>query len=327
MMNHLFNRNFNTLILNELCARHGLNPKNAKLIKADSNLVYDCGDSILRISYSGIRTADDIEVELDWIDFLHRKKVPVVRIIPSLDNRRQERVGDNNDHFTAVRFEKIRGSTISEATWNAAHFQKLGQLTGLIHRTSRAYRYQDHLRYRHWDELVECGYATMLPEDERELQRLNQHLLNEFRAFKRSSEQYGLIHNDIHHENYLLTGPKNQIILFDFEVACRSWYVYEIATALYYACLVNQKRNDVDFERTFLHNFMEGYRTECSIPPIDFKVVLKFMLYRDLFLYGYIRAMWKHRVPPKSITSYLELIDASVAVRRERLGIRSNTDF
>ena len=66
---------------------------------------------------------------------------------------------------------------------------------------------------------------------------------------------------------------------------------------------------------------MRIYRTEYDLPPIDFEVVLKFMLYRDLFLYGYITAMWKHKVPPKSITNYLALIDASIAVRRKRLGL------
>lgn len=318
-MNHLFDRNFNADILSEVCSRYGLRPENAKLIKEDSNLIYDCGDSILRVSYSGIRTAGDIEVELDWMDFLHREGVPVVRIITSVANERQEKVGENNKHFTAVSFEKIRGSKINEETWGVVHFQKLGRLAGLIHRTSQTYAHQTHLRYRHWDELVECSYSTMLPKDGRELQRLTEHLLDGFRNLERSPEDYGLIHNDIHHENYLLTDPENKIILFDFEVACQSWYVYEIATALYYACLVNRKRNDLDFERTFLSNFLKGYRAEYSLPPIDFEVVLKFMLYRDLFLYGYITAMWKHKIVPKSITSYLALIDTSIAVRRGRL--------
>jgi len=38
MMNHLFDNNFNTLILNDLSAKHAINPENTKLIKEDSNL-------------------------------------------------------------------------------------------------------------------------------------------------------------------------------------------------------------------------------------------------------------------------------------------------
>jgi Ser/Thr protein kinase RdoA (MazF antagonist) len=321
IMNHLFEKHFNSEIFHGLCHKHGILPEKTKLIKEDSNLIYDCGDSILRVSYSGIRSAEDMAVELDWLVFLHLKKVPVAGIIPSLAGEKMELVGDLENHFTAVRFEKIDGSKISDPTWNEAHFQKLGKLTGLIHRTSEEYPRKDHLKYSHWDELVECNYTTILPRDERNLQQLNDRLVDEFRSYKRSPENYGLTHNDIHHENYLLTGQENKIVLFDFEVACQSWYIYEIATALYYASLVKRKRNDLDFEQTFLRNFLQGYRMEYGLPPVDFEVVLKFMLYRDLFIYGYMAKMWQHKVPPQSVRDYLDLIDTSVAVRRRRLGM------
>jgi Ser/Thr protein kinase RdoA (MazF antagonist) len=262
-----------------------------------------------------------MDVELDWLDFLHHEKVPVLRIITSLADKKMVSVGDLDKYFTAVRFEKIKGSSISKATWNVAHFQKLGKLTGLIHRTSQAYPLKDYFTYSHWDELIECSYTSILPIDERELQQLNDRLVSEFRRYPRNAESYGMIHNDIHHENYLLTGQENKLILFDFEVACKSWYIYEIATALYYACIVNQKRNDQDFEKTFLHSFIKGYRMEFNLPPIDFDVVLKFMLYRDLFLYGYVAKMWQHKVPTQSTLNYLDLIETSIAIRRGRLGI------
>jgi Ser/Thr protein kinase RdoA (MazF antagonist) len=318
-MNHLFDQYFNAEIFHALCARHGILPEEVKLIKEDSNLIYDCGDSIMRVSHSAIRSAGDMEVELDWLGFLYHEKVPVVRIIPSLTHKKMEQVGSKDKHFTAVRFEKIKGRKISAATWNTAHYQKLGSLTGLIHSKSQAYPLKEHFAYSHWDELIECSYTTLLPNDERDLQQLNDHLVNEFRSYQRSSENYGLIHNDIHHENYLLTGQENKIVLFDFEVACQSWYVYEIATALYYACIVNRKRNNQDFEQTFLQNFTKGYRMEYDLPPVDFEVVLKFMLYRDLFLYGYVAKMWQHKVPPQPVLNYLDLINTSIAVRRGRL--------
>jgi len=226
-----------------------------------------------------------------------------------------------DNHFTAVQFEKIKGSEVGEATWNAAHFQKLGKLTGLIHRTSQGYPKKAHLKYSHWDELVECDYATILPKGERNLQQLNDRLVAEFRSYKRNAENYGLIHNDIHHENYLLTCQENKIVLFDFEVACQSWYLYEIATALYYASLVKRKRNDLSFEQTFLRNFLKGYRMEYDLPPVDFEVILKFMLYRDLFIYGYMLKMWQHKTTPQPVQKYLALIDTSMAVRRRRLGM------
>ncbi|WP_020571105.1 phosphotransferase enzyme family protein [Neolewinella persica] len=320
-MNHLFDKHYTSEIFHELCNKHGILPENTILIKEDSNLIYDCGDSILRVSHSAIRSAGDMDVELDWLDFLNREKVPVVRIIPSLAGKKMVSVGDLNKHFTAVRFEKIKGSRISGSTWNVAHFQKLGKLTGLIHRTGQAYRFKDYFTYSHWDELIECSYTNILPIDKRGLQQLNHRLVTEFRSYPRDTENYGLIHNDIHHENYLLIGQRNKIVLFDFEVTCQSWYIYEIATALYYACLVGQKRNNLKFEQVFLRNFVKGYRKEYDLPPVDFEVVLKFMLYRDLFLYGYVAKMWQQKEVPQSTRNYLDLIDTSIAVRRGRLGM------
>lgn len=320
-MNYLFDKHFKTEFFHELCAKYGIQPATASLIKEDSNLIYDCGDSILRISHSDIRSASDMELELDWLDFLSQKNVPVVRIIPSLAHKKMEQVGEQEVYFTAVRFEKIKGSKINETTWNPTHFQKLGSLAGLIHRTSQAYRYKEQFTYSHWDELIECSYITILPKDERELQQLTEDLVTEFRSYSRDRHEYGLIHNDIHHENYLLTGQENKIVLFDFEVACQSWYLYEIATALYYACLVNRKRNDEEFEQVFINNFIKGYRKEYDLPAVDFDTILKFMLYRDLFLHGYITKIWQHKESPHEIIDYLSHIDKSIEIRRQRLGM------
>lgn len=319
-MNHHFDKDFKAETLGELCTQYGLDPTDATLIKQDSNLIYDCGDSILRVSHSDIRTKEDIEVELDWLDFLGHRGLSMVGVIRSVDNDISVSSGSSDVHFTAVCFEKISGNRISKATWNTTHFQNIGQLAGRLHRTSRDYSFKAILHYRHWDELIECHYAGLLPEDGRELGQLNDRLINEFRAYDRSPENYGMIHNDIHFENYLLTGPTHKIVLFDFEVACRSWHLYEIATALYYACLPYRNQNDVGFEQTFLSNFLIGYRTEYDLPPFEFTVILKFMLYRDLFLYGYLLAIWRHKMPPKPVADQLDRIAAAIAVRRKRLG-------
>jgi|GEM_PF-2763585 len=320
-MNHLFEKHFEAATLNEVCARYGINPKDTNLIKADNNLIYDCGERILRVSYSGTRTESDIEAEVNWMRFLHRQGLSVPKTIPSLAGELTERIDKPEDHFTAVLFEKIPGSKISKATWNATHFQNLGRLTGRLHNSNEQYYQQQPTHgIKHWDELVECSYTDLLPEDERELGQLHDQLISKFRTYEISMGTYGLIHNDIHFENYLLMGPENKIVLFDFEVACQSWYVYEIATALYYACLVNRKRNDVAFEQTFLSNFLVGYREVRDLPPVDFEVILKFMLYRDVFLLAYRSAIWLHREMSEQVLRHVEIVDHSIAVRRERLG-------
>ena len=68
-MNEIIKNYYNEEILKESCRRFGINHSEAKLIRGNSNLIFDCGDKILRISHSEIRNYEDIEVEIDWIKF------------------------------------------------------------------------------------------------------------------------------------------------------------------------------------------------------------------------------------------------------------------
>jgi len=105
-MNHLFERDFTDDILLEICSRYGLLSENASLIKEDSNLIYDCGDSILRISHSAIRGREVILKELEWMQYLLSKEVSVVGIIPSQGGHLLESVEGASCYFTAVLFVK-----------------------------------------------------------------------------------------------------------------------------------------------------------------------------------------------------------------------------
>jgi len=319
-MNHLFERDFTDDILKEICGKFGLPPENASLIKEDSNLIYDCGESILRISHSAIRGREVILTELEWMQYLLSKEVSVVGIIPSQGGHLLESVEGASCYFTAVLFVKVIGSKISKPTWKEPLFIELGCLAGRIHRVSKHYPREKRQKFQHWDELIEFGYFSFLPEDDREFKQLYQRLVAEFNGYPRSEENYGLIHNDIHYGNYLLTGAGNKVVLFDFEVACRSWYMYEISTVLYYASQVKGQRNNPDFEQLFLASFSEGYRRERSLGPIDFEVILKFMLYRDLFLIGYVNSIWRQGVMTEPRLNLIDSMEASVAVRRQRLG-------
>jgi len=61
-------------------------------------------------------------------------------------------------------------------------------------------------------------------------------LVNEFLTYPKSKENYGLIHYDIHRGNFLLVGSEKKLILFDFEMTCKSWYINDVSAVLYYAC-------------------------------------------------------------------------------------------
>ena len=65
------------VILKEACEQYNIAPKKATLIRAYSNLIYDCGDSILRLTHPQDRNAEEVKLELDWVQYLHENDVDV----------------------------------------------------------------------------------------------------------------------------------------------------------------------------------------------------------------------------------------------------------
>jgi len=131
MISEKLKKFYNPLILKEACSEYGINPETAKLIRGNANLIYDCGDKILRLTH--------IASELDWLSFLKEKDLPVVEILPSLKKELIVQIENNENYFSCVCFNKIQGERISEEDWNTSHFEKLGRITGLLHREGQKY--------------------------------------------------------------------------------------------------------------------------------------------------------------------------------------------
>ena len=171
-MNKKSINHFETEIIKQACSFYGIAHKEIKLIRSNSNLIYDCGNKILRISHSETRTKIEIEAELDWVSFLKRNGLSVVKIIPSNSNNLLEQIEDEKNHFTIVCFDKIKGGKITKDKWDAPHFERLGSLTGLLHKTGKKYLPKKNLIYKHWDKISEFETYKFLPKDKRELAQL-----------------------------------------------------------------------------------------------------------------------------------------------------------
>ena len=315
------NRTYSNEKLKEACFKFNIKSEEANLIRSNKNLIYDCGDKVLRISPSIIRSKSEVEAEINWLIFLIEKELPVVRLIPSNTKKYFEVIDGQDNYETVVCFEKIIGNKISKPYWNGEHFKKLGKLVGNLHRVGKQFKPKETLEYQDWDSIIEYKYHKYLPQDNRELPKLHQNLVKQINQISKTKENYGLVHYDIHHGNYLLNQEDGKLKLFDFEMTCNSWFINDISTVLYYANHFPKTNTGEEFETYFMSLFWEGYRQEYRIDKSEIEWIPKFLLFRDLMIYGFLSKIWNDKEMTKPELSYFEMIEHSIKVRRNKLGV------
>ncbi len=254
-----------------------------KLIKSQINYIYGNENNILQFTPLEYKLTSELILELKWIEYLNKSGFEVVRIVKSRENN----LFHEADDYTVVCYERIIGKKAKKSNWNKAFFQNLGRHTGRLHRLGKAFEVKNNYNYKNWNEISKGKFVEYLPHDERDLTGIYDHLMREFNSYEINDENYGLVHYDIHHENYYLKGSSEKIILFDFEMTCKSWYINDISIILYYVLNSTEKEGHEKISDMFLSSFFHGYRKEFSIEEGEKKKISKFLLYRDLLVYGF----------------------------------------
>lgn len=265
-------------------------PGEPDLIRNNTNLIYDCGEFILRLTPNAFRSREEVERELHWLRFVGSQTEDVVQVYDDHSAHAQQ-IDFDDEHFTATVLEKIIGEPVNEAQWNEPHFERIGQLTGFLHRIGEAYVAPSGRELTEWDHVPENCLSTHLPDDQRQLPQLSTQAFDYMTAMKRHDQSYGPIHYDIHAGNYLITAD-DRLVLFDFENSCRGHHINDIAVALYYAMLHQLTTEPDGFDETFMPAFWIGYQREREIPEREIEHIPWLLLNRALIVYGYLFKIW-----------------------------------
>jgi Ser/Thr protein kinase RdoA (MazF antagonist) len=307
-------------ILKDACSQYEISHEKVSLIQGNANLIFDCGDKILRLSHSCIRTRNDIAPEIDWLLYLKENNLPVVEVLPSKRNEFIHQIGSAEDHFSCVCFRKVGGGAVLNEDWGEMHFMKLGKLVGTLHRTGQKYTEKENLIYKHWDEIIEFEAWKFLPKDNRNLEELHDLLIANFSSYPKTTSNYGLIHYDVHQGNYFLPQTNKEITLFDFEMACKSWYANDVAAALHYANHHPVSREKEDFDAFFLKSFWKGYEQEYTMKEEERRRIPQFVLYRNILVYGCLHKIF-HADQRKSMEFLFDRYSHFIQKRRIELGM------
>lgn len=202
----------------------------------------DGRELVLRVHRVGYSSAEEIRSELAWMSALRRDGVvETAATIPGADGQQVQRLASRTGAAEryAVAFERLPGAE-PDSRAAARWFERLGELTALMHGHARSWPLPEGFMRKQWDFDAMVGLraywgswrsgigldaaGTMIVEEALNVIRLR------LERFGRGAEVFGLVHADLRLANLLVDGAHLRII--DFDDCGFSWYLYDFATSV-----------------------------------------------------------------------------------------------
>ncbi len=146
------------------------------LIRWNSNLIYEGPSTYLRLTPVTVRQQADIAAELRWVQYLLEAGLDVVEPINTVNGEAVAPITSDSGTYLAVGFKKIHGHRIKPEEWSPAHYRRLGQLIGAMHRLSTEFTAIHGTNYQDWSDIPEHTNHTYLPAAEGDLPTLFQEI-------------------------------------------------------------------------------------------------------------------------------------------------------
>jgi Ser/Thr protein kinase RdoA (MazF antagonist) len=257
---------------------------NIENINSGSNKVYkihkDGTNFYLRIS---TRDYSYIAAEIDWMMFLKDSvKAPI--LFKSNNDILIETFHNNGKSYVICVFYELSGvfwDKNNPSLWNEAVFINWGNTMGKMHRMTKNYQPSDGLlkRPRFEDNLVPLEPYKNIPSVYEKMALIQ----NEISKLPHDVDSYGLIHSDMHQQNFLINNY--DISVLDFDDCKYGFFAMDIGIALYHAIWWGLPEDDSlknHYASKIINNFLYGYKAENVLSELQLKRVFIFMLHRQI---------------------------------------------
>jgi Ser/Thr protein kinase RdoA (MazF antagonist) len=272
---------------------------------------------VLRIHYPALRTVESVRSEMMWLAALRRDTeyiVPEPVRTPEGDLLTVASFEDIPGPRICVLFHWIDGRFL-DARLTPFHLERVGAFMAGLQLHAARFKAPDEFIRGRVDNLTETarrmaarGISEAVarrgndnPEDETTAIRLVNELcpaedaervsklIRRFREAQgrtgQSPDSFGLIHADLHQENYFF--QHDQVRAIDFDDCGYGHYLYDIAVTL---SEVNWRKNTPELRKGFL----TGYRSIRDLSSEDEGYLDTFMTFRDLQLMIWFMEMRNH---------------------------------
>ncbi|WP_207903321.1 phosphotransferase enzyme family protein [Hazenella coriacea] len=307
----------NPQILRKIAQSYGVDESDLDFHKSTESFLYRYEKQgtpfFLRISHSSRRTPDMIRGELDWLQWLEQHQLPVVRVASTPDQETCVVVElDDGTFFTAVSFHQLPGKQMNRLYDNNQLVQQLGSLMAKLHLATQTYspRYDSWKRH-HWSQELH-GFAEkyLSPTERKVIERFNS-TMEEISSLPQTSDNYGLIHYDLHPGNIFV--DDHQLVLLDFDDSQYSWFMSDLAISLFYAIPFSESEaKKTESAKRFLDQLLTGYQQIRSINDRELGWIPLFLKLREIDLYIVIHRSF-------GAGSYNEWCQTFMKDRKERI--------
>ncbi len=294
-----------TLLLPEVKALYGITLLREIIAGNSGDKIFEGetpgGQAILGVCEWSEKKQTHTKFEMHWIDYLSAGMEGVVKPIRSANGKLYEIVEAHGKRYILTLQEKARGKIIdpNDATeFNEKLFFNLGILMGRMHSLTKSYEGNKACPQFKWNgPHFWRGEIAILDKDVREGEK---RLLEELERLPVAKENYGIVHYDVHTDNFLV--EQDKITLIDFDACQFNWYAADIASALFFMArkgadplkqMTEEKRTE--FAETYLISYLRGYLKTNTLSEYWIKKLDLFMRYQMIDEYVAAQQWWPNK--------------------------------
>ena len=142
----------------------------------------------------------------------------------------------------------------------------------------------------------------------------------------RDKDSFGIIHCDMHPDNFYIDGDK--INVFDFGDSKKGWFALDIGIALFDAVWWGRKNAaGNDFTNAIIENFLKGYLSANYLSDFWISKIPMFMKYRQLSMkpeengLGCNREEWVYHIENDILFTGFELKAVSNIINKVKINL------
>lgn len=209
----------------------------------------------------------------------------IVKSLPSLNGRLFEVIEVEGARILLTLQEKATGRHVNPedaGEFNETLFSRLGSIMGQMHQLTVDYPENTYNPQFKWNG--PHFWRKNIFIDDEEVRQGEQRFLEELESLPMGQDNFGIVHFDIHIDNFLVDGPRLTII--DFETCQFNWYAVDIASALFFLVqrgagpLSLSEKERTWFAENCLLSYLKGYRETNVINPFWISKIDLFMRYQ-----------------------------------------------
>ncbi len=281
-------------LLDKISNQYGISSNDLNLlVEADNNFIYEFQQNgkkfILR---GGTRHTEELlKAELEWILFLHSTGVKVSIPVLSIRKKYLEKIKNNGIVYNIVVFEKAPGGKVdlkNPEEWNEQFWGTMGRVMGKLHHASVQYnnlkpKFRRPMYYE--DEYIDLANQIFSKNDEIIIKKVEQ-LLQQFEQLPMDPDAFGVIHTDLHTDNFHKNG--NEMIIFDWDDSYYFFFMYDLASAFHETVWDNPLDKRQEFADRFIPAFWKGYSTTYPLDRKWLTLLPQFFKWREFIIYTYL---------------------------------------